>query len=57
MSERFNVPDSKSGVLLKAPGVRIPLSPQNSISKYAKSLQVKFAGFLILGRALIVLIA
>ncbi len=30
MSERFNVPDSKSGVLSKVPGVRIPPSPPSS---------------------------
>jgi hypothetical protein len=29
VSERFNVPDSKSGVLLKVPGVRIPPSPHD----------------------------
>ena len=27
MAERLNVPDSKSGVRVSAPGVRIPLSP------------------------------
>jgi hypothetical protein len=34
MSERFNVPDSKSGVLSKVPGVRIPLSPQNNFNAW-----------------------
>jgi hypothetical protein len=42
MSERFNVPDSKSGVLSKVPGVRIPLSPPEHFSNKIKSSQIQY---------------
>ncbi len=48
MPEWSNGPDSKSGVLLAVPGVRIPFSPLNKKSKRSKTLQIiEFAGFCI----------
>jgi uncharacterized protein YeaO (DUF488 family) len=44
MSERFNVPDSKSGVLSKVPGVRIPLSPPSpAVAGYGGQSPLKVA--------------
>ena len=51
MSERFNVPDSKSGVLSKVPGVRIPPSPLSSYQPRLKTLKIAdFKRFVFLGK-------
>ena len=42
MPEWSNGPDSKSGVLLAVPGVRIPFSPLNETSKKTKRCKIKF---------------